>query len=135
MAVDFSGLCAYLPSMIARLLTLFAIVSIAVGMTVRSSHATRVGGVMVGQSHHGHTFAVGQAAADSRSCCKGTPAQGSGHDYLCQIMCAGGSVAPAAVDAGAVVMLTASWHDPRPEAWHVGRSPGPDDRPPKHRLI
>lgn len=135
MAMDISGCSAYFLDMSARLLTFLAMLSIVVGMTFGPAHAALVGGMVVGQAPHAHTSAVVQAAPDSQPFCKSTQKHGSGHDRLCQILCAGLSVVPATPDVGTAVVLAASDHDLHPKAWRVGLSPGPSERPPQLRLL
>jgi hypothetical protein len=124
---------AYVSGMFARVLSMLAILAIAVVTTIKSAHAARMDGMPA--DHAVHMSEMMQASADARPSCSGSDHCGSSDAALCEFVCAGLSVVLMMPGVEAGHALRSADHDFPAEASHVGRAPGLNERPPKLRLI
>lgn len=123
---------AYLHSMFARLVTMLAILAIAVATTVTSAHAARMS---VEPDHAVHVGEMMQAPDNSELSCDGEQHCGSADTGLCEFVCAGLSafLTPPSGEAGQDYGPAS--HDLPSGAIRASRAPGLDERPPKLRLL
>lgn len=124
---------AYLPRMLARLVSIFAILAIAVVTTISAAHAARMGGMQL--DHTAHLGAMMHASGDAHPSCDGGQHCGSADSSVCEFVCTGLSVFLAMPGAEAGHAFGSADHDPPAETVRVGHMPGLNERPPKLRLL
>ena len=124
---------AYLSGMLARVISILAILLIAVLTTVSAAHAARMGGMQADHALHAggmmHASAVGHLSCDNGEHC------GSADAGMCEFVCAGLSVFLTMPGVETGHAFGPASHDLPSEANHVSRSPGLNERPPKLRLL
>lgn len=119
--------------MFARVLSMLAILAIAVVTTLGAAHAARMVGMQ--GNHAMFPIAMMEAATDSHPCCDDTRQHGSGHDGLCEFVCASLPAVLATPAGEAATAFAPARHDHPPEPIHLGHAPGLNERPPKLRLL
>lgn len=124
---------AYLSGMLVRLVSIFAILAIAVVTTISAAHAARMDVMQAG--HATRMSEMLQASASDHRSCDGGGSCGSADAVMCKFVCAGLSVMLTIprIDAGHAIGFAS--HDVPVDAIHLGRVPGLNERPPKHRLL
>jgi hypothetical protein len=123
---------AYLAGMLARVVTMLALLSIAVVTTVASAHAARM------SLEPEHALYVGEmmhASVGSEHSCDDEQRCGSGDTEICELVCAGFSVFLTLSSGEAEHGFEPDSHDFPFEATHVSHAPGLIDQPPKIRLL
>lgn len=80
----------YLSGMFARVLSILAIISIAVVTTIGAAHATRMGGMQL--DHTDHLGAMMHASGDAHPSCDGNQHCGATDASICEFVCTGLSV-------------------------------------------
>lgn len=117
--------------MLRRIVTLLAVVAIAIVSVATVAHAARVTADPV--PHQGQAVAV--LSGGTHDCCPDTPTRQPSHDALCALSCAGlvGNL-PVEPDqpARALALVQPSL---LPAALARGLSPGSDERPPRALLL
>ena len=123
---------AYLRSMFVRLVTMLAILAIAVVTTVTPAHAARMS---VDTDHDVHVGEKMQAPHHSELSCDGEQHCGSADAGMCELVCAGLSVllTPPGGEAGDDYGRAS--HRLPTGAIHAGRAPALNERPPRLRLL
>lgn len=124
---------AYLYSMIARLVTMLAILAIAVVTTVSSAHAARMS-LSSGPDHATHVGDITHSAEVADLGCDAGQHCESADAEMCEFVCAGLSAFLTSPGGDAGEVHGAAGHGFPSEAIHVSRAPGLNERPPKHRL-
>jgi hypothetical protein len=125
---------AYLCTMLARVITMLAILAISVVTTVTSAHATRMS-MNSGVDHAMHVAdmmhpqVIGDLDRDAGGHC------GSADAAMCEFVCAGLSAFLTSAGGEAGHVHAAANHAFPSEAIHVSRAPGLNERPPKLRLL
>ena len=124
---------AYVSGMFARVLTMLAILAIAVVTTIGAAHAARMGGMQADQA--AQPGSMMHASADTHPPCEGSEHCGPADAAMCEFVCAGLSVflTMPGVEAGHAFGFAD--HDFSAEASHISRAPGLNERPPKLRLL
>lgn len=123
---------AYLSGMFARLVTMLAILTIAIMTTVTSSHAALLSAE---PDHSVHVSEMMQVAADSENPCDGDQNCGSGAAETCELLCTGLSVFLTSPGKGSESDFAPASHDLPSGAIVASRAPGLNERPPKLRLL
>jgi hypothetical protein len=123
---------AYLCSMLARLITMFAILAITVVTTVTPAHAARMS---VEPDHSMHVGEMTHASVSSELSCDGDRHCGSADAEMCEFVCAGLSAFLTSPGGDAGQQHESVSHDFPSEAGHVSRAPGLNERPPRLRLL
>ena len=131
--MDIIGSEAYLRVMLARLVTICAIVAIAVVTTISAAHAARMDGMQL--DHTAQPAAMMQLSGDAQPSCDGGQPCGSADSSMCAFVCTGLSVflAMPGVEVGHSVG-SAELGFPA-ETVHIGHLPGLNERPPRLRLL
>ncbi len=124
---------AYLSGMLARIVSIFAILAIAVVTTIGAAHAARMGGMQL--DHTAHVGAMMHASGDAHPSCQGNQHCGSADASICEFVCTGLSVFLAMPGVEAGHAFGSADHNSRAEAVHVSHMPGLSERPPKLRLL
>ncbi len=119
--------------MLARLVSIFAILAIAVVTTISAAHAARMDGIQ--GDHALHAGAMMHASADAQPFCDDGQHCGSADAAVCEFVCAGLSVFLTMPDLEAGDAFGPASHDLPSEAAHVSHAPGLNERPPKLRLL
>ena len=123
---------AYLSGMFSRLVTMLAVLAIAVMTTVTSAHAARLSAE---PDHSMHVGEMMQVAAGSEHSCDGEQHCGSIDTGSCELLCAGLSVFLTSPSDSSGSDYAPASHD-LPAAENVAsRAPGLNERPPKLRLL
>lgn len=123
---------AYLSGMFSRLVTMLAVLAIAVMTTVTSAHAARLSAE---PDHSVHVGEMMQVAAGSEHSCDGEQHCGSIDTGSCELLCAGLSVFLTSPSDSSGSDYAPASHDLPTGAVLAGRAPGLNERPPKHRLL
>lgn len=123
----------YLSDMFVRVLSMLAIISIAVVTTISAAHAARMDGMQ--PDHALHPAMMMHVAADAHPSCEGSGHCGSADVATCEFVCAGLSVFLTLPDVDAAGAYGPAGHDLPSAANHVGRAPGLNEPPPKLRLL
>ncbi|MCX2698924.1 MULTISPECIES: hypothetical protein [Brucella/Ochrobactrum group] len=123
---------AYLSGMFSRLVTMLAVLAIAVMTTVTSAHAARLSAE---PDHSMHVGEMMQVAAGSEHSCDGEQHCGSIDTGSCELLCAGLSVFLTSPSDSSGSDYAPASHDLPTGAVLAGRAPGLNERPPKHRLL
>ena len=130
--MDIPVTSAYLSGMFSRLVTMLAVLAIAVMTTVTSAHAARL------SAEPDHSVRVGemmQVAAGSDRSCDGEHHCGSMDAGSCELLCSGLSVFLTFPREDSPSVYAPASHDLPTGAVLAGRAPGLNERPPKHRLL
>jgi hypothetical protein len=125
---------AYLCSMIARLITMFAILAITAVTTVTSVHAARMS-MSSGPDHATHVGAMIHSSDIAEPACDAGQHCGSVDAEMCEFVCTGLAAFLTSPGREAGHAHAPASHDYVPEGIHVGRALGPNERPPKLRLL
>ncbi|MFC7066192.1 hypothetical protein [Brucella rhizosphaerae] len=123
---------AYLSGMFSRLVTMLAVLAIAVMTTVTSAHAARLSAE---PDHSMHVGEMMQVAYGSEHSCDGEQHCGSIDTGSCELLCAGLSVFLTSPSDSSGSDYAPASHDLPTGAVLAGRAPGLNERPPKHRLL
>ena len=130
--MDIPVTSAYLSGMFSRLVTMLAVLAIAVMTTVTSAHAARLSAE---PDHSVHVGEMMQVAAGSEHSCDGEQHCGSIDTGSCELLCAGLSVFLTSPSEGSGGDYAPVSHD-LPTAENVpSRAPGLNERRPKLRLL
>ena len=129
--MDIPVTSAYLSGMFARLVTMLAVLAIAVMTTATSAHAARLSAE---PDHSVHVGEMMQGAGGSEPC-DGDHHCGSGDAEACEVLCAGLLVFLAPPSDSSGRDYAPASHDLPTGAVLAGRAPGLNERPPKHRLL
>ena len=130
--MDIPVTSAYLSGMFSRLVTMLAVLAIAVMTTVTSAHAA---GLSAEPDHSVHVGEMMQVAAGSEHSCDGEQHCGSIDTGSCELLCAGLSVFLTSPSDSSGSDYAPASHD-LPAAENVAsRAPGLNERPPKLRLL
>lgn len=131
-AMDIPVTSTYLSGMLSRLVTILAVLAIAVMTTVTAGHAALLGADPDHAVHVSKTMQVDAGAAEP---CDGERHCGSGDVASCELLCAGISVFLTPPSEGSGSDYAPASHD-LPAAENVAsRAPGLNERPPKLRLL
>jgi hypothetical protein len=123
---------AYLRRMLTRVVTMLAILAIAVVTSLTPSHAARVSAV---PDHAVHVAEMMQAPQGGEASCAGDQHCGPADAEMCKFICMGLSVFLPSPSGDAYHSCSRVSHD-RPSAeHHASRAPGLNERPPKLRLL
>lgn len=123
---------AYLSGMFARLVTMLAVLAIAVMTTVTSAHAARLS---AGPDHWVDAGETMQFAADSENPCAGNQHCGSGDDGACELLCAGLSAFLTSPGEGSGRDYASGNHNLPISTIVASRGHGLNERPPRHHLL
>lgn len=118
--------------MLARLVSLFAILAIAVVTTISAAHAARMDGLL--GDHTLHAGAM-HASADAHPSCDDGRHCGSADASVCRLVCKGLSVLLAMPAVVAEHAFGSADQEPSAEAIHVSHIPGLNERPPRLRRL
>ena len=132
-AMDIFASNAYLSDMFARVLSMLAIISIAVVTTISAAHAARMDGKHA--DHALHPAGMMHATTHAYPSCEGSQHCGSADAAMCEFVCAGLSVFLTMPGVEAADAYGPGSHDLPSEATHFSRAPGLNERPPKLRLL
>jgi len=124
---------AYVLDMLVRLVSIFAILAMAVVTTISAAHAARMDGMQL--DHTAHLGAMMYASGDAHPSCEGNQHCGSADASICEFVCADLSVFLTMPDVEAGHAYGPASHDLPSEAAHVSHAPGLNERPPKLRLL
>lgn len=124
---------AYRRAMLARLVSLFAILAIAVVTTISAAHAARMVGMQL--DHTAHRNALMHASAAAHPSCGDARHGRSADAAICEFVCAGLSVILTIPALEARHAFGSADHETPAEAIHVSHIPGLNERPPKPRLL
>ena len=130
--MDIPVTSAYLSGMFSRLVTMLAVLAIAVMTTVTSAHAARL------SAEPDHSVRVGemmQVAAGSEHSCDGEQHCGSIDTGSCELLCTGLSVFLTLPGEGSGSDYGPVSHALPADAILASRAPGLNERPPKLRLL
>ena len=130
--MDIPGTSAYLSGMFSRLVTMLAVLAIAVMTTGTSAHAARLSEE---PDHSVHVGEMMQVAAGSEHSCDGEQHCGSIDTGSCELLCAGLSVFLTSPSDSSGSDYAPASHDLPTGAVLAGRAPGLNERPPKLRLL
>ena len=130
--MDIPVTSAYLSGMFSRLVTMLAVLAIAVMTTVTSAHAARLSAV---PDHSVHVGEMMQVAAGSEHSCDGEQHCGSIDTGSCELLCAGLSVFLTSPSDSSGSDYAPASHDLPTGAVLAGRAPGLNERPPKSLLL
>ena len=130
--MDIPVTSAYLSGMFSRLVTMLAVLAIAVMTTVTSAHAARLSAE---PDHSVHVGEMMQVAAGSEHSCDGEQHCGSIDTGSCELLCAGLSVFLTSPSDSSGSDYAPASHDLPTGAVLAGRAPGLNERPPKHGLL
>lgn len=120
--------------MVARAITLLAVLAITVVTTLTSAHAARMS-MNSGHDHAAHLGEMMPSPDVAETACEGERPCGSADAGMCEFVCAGLPaflISPGTDDEHA--HGTAGHRAPQ-EASHVSRVPALNERPPKLRLL
>jgi hypothetical protein len=120
--------------MIARLVTLLAILAIAVVTTGTAAHVARMG-VSAAEDHAAHAGGMPYAPVVAETPCHTDEHHGSAEAEICETVCAGLSAFLTSPDGEAGRVHGPVSHDAPHVAIRVGRAPDLNERPPKLRLL
>ena len=123
---------AYLHSMFARIVSMFAVIAITAVTTVTSAHAVRMS---VDPDHAVQVGETVQALHNSVLSCDGERHCGSADAGMCEFVCAGLSAFLTSTSEEAGHEYAPTSHDFPSGAIHVSRVPALNERPPKLRLL
>ncbi|MFC3570620.1 hypothetical protein [Paracoccus simplex] len=123
---------AYLFSMFARLVTMLAVLAIAVIATVTSAHTA---GLSPEPNHAVHVSEMMQVVAGSDHSCDGEQHCGSMDAGSCELLCAGISIFLISLREDSASDCAPASHALPTAETVVSRGPGPNERPPKLRLL
>ncbi|QLH15222.1 hypothetical protein HYQ43_13435 [Paracoccus pantotrophus] len=129
--MDIPVTSAYLSYMFARLVTMLAVLAVAVMTTVTFAHAARMS---TEQDHAAHVGEMMHDTASSEHSCDRDHHCGSVDAGSCELLCAGLSVVVTSSEGTEQGYLPAS-HDLPSDAIDTSRAPGLNERPPKLRLL
>ena len=130
--MDIPVTSAYLSGMFSRLVTMLAVLAIAVMTTVTSAHAARLSAE---PDHSVHVGEMMQVAAGSDRSCDGEQHCGSIDTGSCELLCAGLSVFLTLPGEGSGSDYGPVSHALPADAILASRAPGLNERPPKLRLL
>ena len=130
--MDIPVTSAYLSGMFARLVTMLAVLAIAVMTTATSAHAARLSAE---PDHSVHVGEMMQVAAGSENPCDGDQHCGSGDAEACELLCVGFSVFLTSPSEGSGSDYAPASHDLPTGAVRASRAPGLNERPPTLRLL
>ncbi|QFQ88906.1 hypothetical protein F8A10_15890 [Paracoccus kondratievae] len=130
--MDIPVTSAYLSGMFSRLVTMLAVLAIAVMTTVTSAHAARLSAE---PDHSVHVGEMMQVAAGSEHSCDGEQHCGSIDTGSCELLCAGLSVFLTLPGEGSGSDYGPVSHALPADAILASRAPGLNERPPKLRLL
>lgn len=130
--MDIPVTSAYLSGMFSRLVTMLAVLAIAVMTTMTSAHAARLSAE---PDHSVHVGEMMQVAAGSEHSCDGEQHCGSIDTGSCELLCAGLSVFLTLPGEGSVSDYGPVSHALPADAILASRAPGLNERPPKLRLL
>ena len=120
--------------MIARLVTMLAILAITVVTTVAPVHAARMN-MKFSPEHAIHVGEMMHSPGLAQPVCEGEQHCGSADAEMCEFVCAGLSAFLTSAGEEAGHAYGAASHDVPSAAIHVSRAPGLNERPPKLRLL
>ncbi|MGA0542949.1 hypothetical protein [Neotabrizicola sp. VNH66] len=123
---------AYLSGMLSRLVTMLAVLAIAVMTTVTAGHAALLGAE---PDHAVHVSKTMQVDAGHPEPCDGERHCGSGDVASCELLCAGVSVFLTSPNEGSGGDCASAGHDLPAAENLASRAPGLNERPPKLRLL
>lgn len=125
---------SYFEEMIARLVSLLAILAIAVMTTATLGHAALMN--MTGGSNHAtHAGDMMHESREVHTACDCEEHCGPAEAGMCDFACAGVSVCLASPEADTERGYGPDNHVHPGEVRHVGHAPGLNERPPKPRLL
>lgn len=130
--MDIPVTSAYLSGMFSRLVTMLAVLAIAVMTTVTSAHAARLSAE---PDHSVHVGEMMQVAAGSEHSCDGEQHCGSIDTGSCELLCAGLSVFLTSPSDSSGSDYAPASHELPSGAIVASRAPGLNERPPKLRLL
>ncbi|AUH65491.1 hypothetical protein CX676_16095 [Paracoccus zhejiangensis] len=130
--MDIPVTSAYLSGMFSRLVTMLAVLAIAVMTTATSAHAARLSAE---PDHSVHVGEMMQVAAGSEHSCDGEQHCGSIDTGSCELLCVGFSVFLTSPSEGSGSDYAPASHDLPTGAVLASRAPGLNERPPKLRLL
>jgi len=125
---------AYPCSMLARVVTMLAIFAITAVTSVASVHAARMS-MDSGPDHATHVVEMMHSAETAGLACDAGQHCGSADAGMCEFVCTGLSAFLMSPGGEAGHAHDPESHDFPPEAVHVARAPGLNERPPKLRLL
>ncbi|WEX09229.1 hypothetical protein [Chelativorans sp. AA-79] len=132
-AIDIPVSSAYLSSMFARVVSILAIVGVAVMMMAFSAHAARMS---ITSDHAAHLNEMMNSAAGIEPACSSEHCGSAGMDAgTCEVVCAGFSLFLISPSGDSGNQYTPARHVLPPDASTAGRAPGLNERPPKIRLL
>jgi len=132
--MDKLGSHTYLVKMAARLVSMLAMLAIAVMTTATPGHAALMS--MTSGSHHAtHAGEMMHATHDAHTACHGEEHCGSAEVGMCEVACVGVSVCLATPDADTERGYGPDIHLSPGDIRHIGHAPGLNERPPKLRLL
>lgn len=130
--MDIPVTSAYLSGMFARLVTMLAVLAIAVMTTVTSAHAA---GLSTEPDHAAHVSEMMQVATGSDHSCDGDQHCGSMDAGSCELLCAGLSVFLTFPREDSASDSAPAGHDLPTAETVASRAPGLNERPPKLHLL
>lgn len=131
-SLDMLARSTYVHDMFGRVITMLAILAIALVTTATSAHASLMA---VDQDHALQVGEMVHASVGSELSCDGDRHCGSADAGMCEFVCAGLSTFLTSPDAEAGHEYESASHDFPSEASHVSLAPGLNERPPKIRLL
>jgi len=123
---------AYLSRMFARVVTMLAILAIAVVTTLTLAHAARLSVV---PDHAVHVAEMMQASHVTEASCDGDQRCGSTDAGMCEFVCTGLSIFLPSASGDAGFGYSPVSHGRPSEDIHVSRAPSLNERPPKPCLL
>lgn len=120
--------------MIARFVTMLAVLAITVATTVSSAHAARMS-IVPGPDHATHVGAMMHAPDIAQLACGDEQHCGSADAEMCKFACASLSAFLTSPGADSEQAHRTASHASPTEASLVGCAPGLNERPPKLRLL
>lgn len=123
---------AYLCSMIARVITMIAVLAFAVVSAATAAHAVRMG---VAADHPMHMAGMEMTGTENGAHCGGDHHCGSADAGMCAFVCAGLSVLMPVEPGDTGPAHLADEHDTVAGTNGRGLAPGLNERPPKLRLL
>lgn len=130
--MDIFGGSTYLSRMCARLLSMLAMLAVVVVTTITPAHAARMAGMRADDAAAAGMMMHAPSGVDPS--CDGDRNCGSMDVEACEFVCAGLSVFLVMAGAEAGQAVGPGDHGFPAKAIHIGRAPGLNERPPKHRL-
>jgi len=120
--------------MIARLITMLAVLAITLVTTVVSTHAARIG-MGMGSDHMAHAVEMMHSSDVANAACDTEQPCGSADAEKCKFVCTGFSAFLTSTGGQAGRAYGPVSHDLPSDAIHVSRAPGLNKRPPELHLL